>query len=69
MRIISFLEDPSVIQAIRSHVGLCLARARPPPKLHDPPVCVHSTGGTKDPVILDDVSQLPIYESTHHLVG
>ena len=59
MRIISFIEDPSVIRAILSHLGLWLARARPPPKIHDPPVCVHSTGGPIDPVV-DDVSQLPI---------
>jgi len=60
MRIISFIEDPSVIRAILSHLGLWLARARPPPKIHDPPVCVYSTGGPIDPVVMDDFSQLPI---------
>jgi len=60
MRIISFIEDPSVIRAILSHLGLWLARARPPPKIHDRPVCAHSTGGPIDPVVMDDVSQLPI---------
>jgi len=59
MRIISFIEDPSVIRAILSHLGLWLARARPPPKTHDPPVCVHGTGGPIDPAVMDDVSQLP----------
>jgi len=33
MRIISFIEDPSVIRAILEHLGLWLARARPPPKI------------------------------------
>ena len=34
MRIISFIEDPSVIRDILNHLGLWLARARPPPKAH-----------------------------------
>jgi hypothetical protein len=39
MRIISFIEDPSVIRDILEHLGLWLARARPPPKIqHAPPV-------------------------------
>jgi hypothetical protein len=62
MRIISFIEDPSVIRAILSYLGLWLARARPPPKIHDPPVCVHSTGGPIDPVVMDD---LPINNDDH----
>jgi len=32
MRIISFIEDPSVIRDILNHLGLWLVRARPPPK-------------------------------------
>jgi hypothetical protein len=61
-RIISFIENPSVIRAILSHLGLWLARARPPPKIHDPPVCVHGTGGPIDPVVMDD---LPINNDDH----
>ena len=38
MRIISFIEDPSVIRDILNHLGLWLARARPPPKAHTPPI-------------------------------
>jgi hypothetical protein len=34
MRIISFIEDQSVIRDILNHLGLWLARARPPPKAH-----------------------------------
>jgi hypothetical protein len=37
MRIISFIEDPSVIRDILNHLGLWLVRARPPPKAHAPP--------------------------------
>jgi hypothetical protein len=36
MRIISFIEDPSVIRDILNHLGLWLIRARPPPKAHAP---------------------------------
>jgi hypothetical protein len=38
MRIISSIEDPSVIRDILNHLGLWLARARPPPKAHAPPI-------------------------------
>jgi len=34
MRIISFIEDPSVIRDILKHLGLWLTKARPPPKAH-----------------------------------
>jgi hypothetical protein len=36
MRIISSIEDPSVIREILKHLGLCLIRARPPPRIHTP---------------------------------
>jgi hypothetical protein len=38
MRISSSIEDPSVIRSILAHLGLWLVRARPPPKIHDPPI-------------------------------
>lgn len=38
MRIISVIEDPSVIRDILTHLGLWLARARPPPNAHSPPI-------------------------------
>ena len=38
MRIISLCEDDQVIRAIIEHLGLWLARARPPPKIHAPPI-------------------------------
>ena len=59
MRIISFIEDPSVIRAILEHLGLWLARTRPPPKIHDPPVRMLGTGSQAAPYVMDDVSQLP----------
>ncbi|MFZ4441127.1 MAG: hypothetical protein ACOYOS_22165 [Syntrophales bacterium] len=34
MRIISSIEDPSVIREILKHLGLWLTKARPPPKIH-----------------------------------
>lgn len=37
MKIISFIEDPSIIREILAHLGLWLVRSRPPPKIHDPP--------------------------------
>jgi hypothetical protein len=37
MRIISSIEDPSVIRDILKHLGIWLVRSRPPPKIHDPP--------------------------------
>ena len=60
MRIISFIEDQQVIRVILEHLGLWLARARPPPKIHDPPVRMLSTGRSAASYIMDDVSQLPI---------
>ena len=36
MRIISFIENPSVIREILMHLGLWLVRSRPP-QIHDPP--------------------------------
>ena len=38
MRVISSIEDPSVIRDILNHLGLWLARARPPPKAHSLPL-------------------------------
>ena len=38
MRIISFIEAQSVIRDILNHLGLWLARARPPPKALAPPI-------------------------------
>ena len=38
MRIISSIEDPSVIRVLLTHLGLWLASARLPPKAHSPPI-------------------------------
>jgi len=37
LRIISFIEDPSVIREILLHLGLWFVRSRLPLKIHDPP--------------------------------
>ncbi|MBU2027130.1 MAG: transposase [Proteobacteria bacterium] len=61
MRIVSNIEDPSVIRAILKHLGIWLIRSRPPPKTHDPPVCIHKSGRPAAPHIMDDLCcQLPI---------
>jgi len=43
MRVIGSIEDPSVIRAILEHLGLWLTRAKPPPKIHDPPNIEYAT--------------------------
>jgi len=67
MRVISSIEAPSVIRTILEHLGLWLDRARPPPKIHDQPVCMHGTDTLTAPSIADDVSQFPIHED--HFYG
>ncbi|MCX5855829.1 MAG: hypothetical protein NTZ24_14880, partial [Deltaproteobacteria bacterium] len=67
MRVISSIEDQSVIRAILNHLGLWLTRARPPPKIHAPPVCLHCTGRSAAPSIADDVSQIPVHDD--HVYG
>jgi len=59
MRVIGSIEDPSVIRAILEHLGLWLARARPPPKIHDPPL--YGSGRSAATSITDDVSQIHIH--------
>jgi hypothetical protein len=67
MRVIGSIEAPSVIRAILEHLGLWLPRARPPPKIHDPPVCIHGTGRSAAPSIADDVPQIPVHDD--HVYG
>ena len=67
MRIISFIEDRQVIRAILEHLGIWLVRARPPPKIHDPPVCIQNAGRPAAPSIPDDVSQIPAHDD--HFYG
>lgn len=67
MRVISSIEDPSAIRAILERLWLWLARARPPPKIHDPPVCILGAGRSAAPSIADGVSQIPVYDD--HVYG
>lgn len=62
MRVSSSIEDPSIVHAILEHLGLWLARFRPPPKVHDPPVCIHNAGRRPAPPIPDDIHQIPIHD-------
>ena len=66
MRVIGSIEDPSVIRAILKHLGLWLVRARPPPKIHDPPICMHGTGRSAAPSVSDDVSQIPAHDDNFY---
>jgi hypothetical protein len=67
MRIISFIEDPSVIRVILEHLGLWLARTRTPPKIHGPPVCTRGSDRLTAPSSPDDVSQIPPHDD--HFYG
>jgi hypothetical protein len=49
MRVISSIEDPSVIRAILKHLGIWLVRSRPPPKIHDPPSLIESESADHRP--------------------
>jgi hypothetical protein len=61
MRVISSIEDPSVIRAILDHLGIRLVRSRPPPTSHDRPVCIHKAGRPAAAHIMDDYCcQLPV---------
>ena len=62
MRVIGSIEDPSVIRAILEHLGLWLARTRPPPKIHDPHVFMTGAGRSAAPSTADDVSQIPLHD-------
>jgi len=67
MPVIASIENTSVIRVVLEHLGLWLARARPPPKIHDPPVCMHGTGRPTAPSSADDVSPLPAHDD--HFYG
>jgi len=38
MRIISFIKEHQIIRDILDHLGIWLVKARPTPKIHDPPI-------------------------------
>jgi hypothetical protein len=45
MRIISSIEDPSVIRDILKHLGIWLVRSRPPPKIQNTPIREYGGSG------------------------
>ena len=59
MRIISFIEDREVIQAILKHLGRWLVKSRPAPKAHAPPALNHHGSGPAG-YVLDLFSQIPM---------
>jgi hypothetical protein len=58
MRIISFIEDREVIQAILKHLGLWFVKSRPTSKAHAPPA-LNQHGSGFAGYVLDHLSQLP----------
>jgi len=60
-RIIGFIEDPSVIRAILSHLGLWLARARPPPNINAPPVSEYAAADLQHQTHTDTIYGDPEY--------
>jgi hypothetical protein len=59
MRIISFIEDREVIQAILKHLGLWFVKLPPVPKAHAPPA-LNQNGSEQAGYTLDRFSQLPM---------
>ncbi len=65
MRIISFIEDWEVIKANLTHLGLWLAKSKPAPKAHAPPVR-NQDGSGQARYVLDYFSQLPMNDDHLH---
>jgi Putative transposase. len=61
MRIISSIEDPSVIRDILKHLGIWLVRSRPPPKIHDPPIRKYATADLQIQPLNDTIYGDPEY--------
>jgi len=61
MRIISFIEDPSVIRDILHHPGLWLVRARPPPLAYTPPLTYPAADSSHSPAPSDSFYADPDY--------
>ena len=61
MRIISFIEDPSVIRDILNHLGLWLVRARPPPLAYTPPLTYPTADSSHSPAPSDSFYADPDY--------
>ena len=65
MRIISFIEDREVIQAILKHLGMWRVKARSTPKAHAPPA-LNQHGSGPAGYVLDHFSQLPMNDDPLH---
>jgi hypothetical protein len=59
MRIISFIEDKSVIRDILQHLGLWLVRSRPPPKIHAPPIREYTAVAINQQTPADTIGACP----------
>jgi len=67
MRIISSIEDPSVIRAILAHLGLWLVRSRPPPKIPDPSIREYAACDLHHQTHADDFYGDPDYSWDQYL--
>jgi hypothetical protein len=65
MRILSFIQDREVIQAILKHLGLWLVKLPPDPKAHAPPAR-NQDGSGQARYVLDHFFQLLMNDDPHH---
>ena len=67
MRVISSIEDPSVIRAILDHLGVWLVRSRPPPKIHNPSIREYATVDLPIQAHADDFTGDPDYSGDEYI--
>jgi hypothetical protein len=65
MRILAFIEDREVIQAILKHLGLSLVKSKPAPKAHAPPAR-KQIGSASARYVLDHFCQLSLNDDHLH---
>jgi hypothetical protein len=42
MKVIGFIEDREIVKKILKHLGISLAKKKPPPQAHPPAIDIHS---------------------------
>jgi len=60
-RIISFIKEHQIIRDILDHLGIWLVKARPPPKIHDPPIREYAAGDHQRQIHTDNFYGDPNY--------
>jgi hypothetical protein len=61
MRIISFIKEHQIIRDILDHLGVWLVKARPTPKIHDPPIREFAAVDHQRKINVDDFCGDPNY--------